>query len=363
MAMRILRKENIEDIMIGSGFLGSGGGGSPAQGRMLVDYVMGISEEVMLAGPEEIAPSAWVAVVGGMGSPAAALEKGIFNALTRAFETLERAMSCRFSAVIPLELGSGNSIAPMSVAARKGIPIVDGDGAGRAIPQLDMTTYAIFGVPISPFTLANETDVSIVLYTDSPDQIERLARAITVEFGMVAGFATHAMQGEVLCEVAVPGTLSLAEKVGAALRGARQAGSDPIAAVNALLDGWILVQGTIAQVSTETKAGFDFGTFIVRAETGQTVQVDFKNENMIAWEGRKPIVMAPDMICCLREDGQPVTNVDVREGMKVAFIGMRAPAKWRSPQAARVFAPVLEKIGYAGPYLPIETLLTEAKNY
>jgi DUF917 family protein len=326
---------------------------------MLVDYVMSISAEVLLASPEEIDPDAWVAVVGGMGSPAAALEKGIFNALTRAFEALEQAVGYKFSAVIPLELGSGNSIAPMSVAARKGIPIIDGDGAGRAIPQLDMTTYAISGVPISPFTIANESDVSVVLHTDSPEQIERLARAITIEFGMVAGFATHAMQGKTLGGAAVPGTLSLAEKVGAALRLARQSGADPVAAVNALLGGWILIRGAIAQVSTETKAGFDFGSFLVRAETGETIRVDFKNENMIAWQGKKPVVMVPDMICCLREDGQPVTNVDVREGMKVAFFGMKAPEKWRSPQAARVFAPVLEKIGYTGPYVPVEVLLAE----
>ena len=360
--MRILRKENIEDIMIGSGFLGSGGGGSPEQGRKLVDYVLSLSNEVMLASPQEIDRDAWVAVVGGMGSPAAALEKGIFNALTRAFEALERAVGISFSAVIPLELGSGNSIAPMSVAARKGIPIVDGDGAGRAIPQLDMTTYAIFGVPISPFTLANESDVSVALYTDSPGQVERLARAITTEFGMVAGFATHAMEGETLRKVAVSGTLSLSEKVGAALRQARQEGSDPIAALHALLGGWILIRGVIAQVITETKAGFDFGSFITEAETGQSIRVDFKNENMIAWEGGKPIVMVPDMICCLREDGQPVTNVDIREGMKVVFFGMKAPDQLRVTQASRVFTPVLEKIGYAGPYLPIETLLTKAED-
>ncbi len=360
--MRILRKENIEDIMIGSGFLGSGGGGSPAQGRMLVDYVLRISPEVMLAGPQEIDPGAWVAVVGGMGSPAAALEKGIFYAPTRALEALERAMGCRFSAVIPLELGSGNSIAPLSVAAHKGIPVVDGDGAGRAIPQLDMTTYAIFGVPISPFTLANETDVSVVLYTNDPAQIERLARAVTIEFGMVAGFATHAMQGDALGEIAVPGTLSQAEKIGATLRRARECGANPIAALETLLDARILIRGSIAQVSTETKAGFDFGSFVVQAEMGRTVRVDFKNENMIAWEAGRPIAMAPDMICCLCEDGQPVTNVDVREGMRVAFFGLQAPAKWRSPQAARVFARVLEKIGYAGPYVPMETLLAGGEN-
>ena len=84
------RKENVEDIMIGSGFLGSGGGGSPAQGKMLVDYVLSISEDVLLADPEEIDPGAWVAVVGGMGSPAAALEKGIFNAPTRPLKPWNR---------------------------------------------------------------------------------------------------------------------------------------------------------------------------------------------------------------------------------------------------------------------------------
>jgi DUF917 family protein len=267
--------------MINSGFLGSG----EADHRLkadLVDYVLSISEDVVLASPEEIDPGAWVAVVGGMGSPVAALEKGIFNAPTRAFEALEQAIGINFSAVIPLELGSGNSIAPMSVAAHKGIPIVDGTAGRRS---LRMTTYAIYGVPISPFTLANESDVSVVLYTDRPDQIERLARAITIEFGMVAGFATHAMQDEVLRKVAISGTLSQAERVGAALRRARQDGSDPIVALHTLVGGWIIIRGTIAQVSAETRAGFDFGSFIVRADTGQTGWTSRREHDRVgAWE-------------------------------------------------------------------------------
>lgn len=354
--MRILGRKQLDDIVVGAGFLGGGGGGSPAQGRMLVDYVMGISEEVTLVEPQEVEAEAMVAVVGGMGSPVAALEKGIYDAHTRAFEALEQAVGQTFSYVIPLEVGSGNSIGPMSVAAKKSIPIVDGDGAGRAIPELEMTTYAIYGVPIAPFTLANETDISVVMYADDPYDVERVARAVTTEFGMVAGFATHAMSGEKMREVVIAGTLSLAERVGSTLRQARQRGDDPVKAVLSLLGGYKLVRGQIAQVRSETREGFDFGSVVVQGEEREQVRVDFKNESMIAWRADQPIAIVPDMICCMTPDGQPLTNVDMQEGLEVAFIGMKAPDKWRTPQATQVFAHVLEKIGYTGPYVPIEEL-------
>lgn len=354
--MRILRRKQLDDIVVGAGFLGSGGGGSPAQGKMLIDYVMSISEEIALIEPQEVEAEALVAVVGGMGSPVAALEKGIYNAHIRAFEALEQAVGRSFSYVIPVEVGSGNSIGPMSVAAKKGIPIVDGDGAGRAIPELQMSTYAIYGVPIAPFALANETDISVVLYADDPYDVERVARAITTEFGMVAGFATHAMSGKKMQEVVIAGTLSLAERVGSALRQACQRGEDPVEAVLSLVGGYKLVRGEIIQVRSETRAGFDFGSVVIKGEKGEQVRVDFKNENMIAWRDDQPIAIVPDMICCLTVDGQPLTNVDMQEGLKVAFIGMKAPDKWRAPQAIRVFAHVLEKMGYTGPYVPIEEL-------
>jgi len=323
---------------------------------MLVDYVMSISKEVILVEPQEVAAEAMVAVVGGMGSPVAALEKGIYNAHIRAFEALEKAVGQTFSYVIPLEVGSGNSIGPMSVAARRGIPIIDGDGAGRAIPELEMTTYVIYGVPIAPFALANETDVSVIVYADDAYAVERVARAVSTEFGMVAGFATHAMRGEKMREVVVAGTLSLAERVGQVLRQARQRGTDPIQAVLELLGGYLLVRGEITQVRSETREGFDFGSVVVRGEAGEQVRVDFKNESMIAWRDDQPIAMVPDMICCMTVDGRPLTNVDMEEGLAVAFIGLRAPDKWRTPQATRVFAHVLEKIGYTGGYVPIEEL-------
>jgi uncharacterized protein len=289
----------------------------------------------------------------------AALEKGIFNAHTRAFEALEKAVGSQFSYVIPLETGSGNSIGPLSVAAKKGIPVVDGDGAGRAIPELEMTTYVIYGVPIMPFTLANEDDISVVVYAEDPRDLELIARAVSTSFGMVAGFATHAMTGEVMRQSAVYHTLSLAEKVGETLNLSRQKGTDPISELTAELHGYLLVRGRILQVRSETKAGFDFGSVLVKGEKGEELRVDYKNESMIAWLGDRPIAIAPDLICCLSQDGLPLTNVDMREGLEVAFIGLKAPEKLRVPQAFKVFADVLHKMGFTGSYIPIEELISQ----
>ena len=42
----------------------------------------------------------------------------------------------RIDAIVPFELGAWNTTAPMDAALRLGIKVVDGDYAGRAIPEL-----------------------------------------------------------------------------------------------------------------------------------------------------------------------------------------------------------------------------------
>jgi DUF917 family protein len=39
---------------------------------------------------------------------------------------------------------------PLALSAISGIPVVDADGIGRAVPQLEMTTFSIYGVRATP---------------------------------------------------------------------------------------------------------------------------------------------------------------------------------------------------------------------
>ena len=48
------------------------------------------------------------------------------------------------------ELGGFNTIVPMYVAAIKGTPFVDGDGNGRAVPELSTGLYPSHNIPPHP---------------------------------------------------------------------------------------------------------------------------------------------------------------------------------------------------------------------
>lgn len=351
--MRTIGKSEMLDIVEGATFLGAGGGGSPVQGRRLVESVTEIAPEIEVVSPDEMPDDAHVAVVAGMGSPVAARDVPFIHAPVRAFEALEDVVGHSIPYVLPLEVGGGNSISPMFVAARKGIPLVDGDGAGRAIPELEMTTYVIYGESLSPLAMANEASVSAVLYVDDPRECEDVARAITTQLGMLAGFATHPMTGRRMKEVLIPHTLTQAEEVGRALREAKAGGDDPVDAVVAHMKGRLLGKGRITEVVSETSGGFDKG--LVAVDDG--LRVDFKNESMLARRGGSLVAMVPDLICCLDTGGQALTNADMQEGLEVAFVGLPADPKWRTPRATRVFSHVLEALGYGGDYVPIEELV------
>jgi DUF917 family protein len=87
----------------------------------------------------------------------------------------------------------------------------DGDGMGRAFPEVQMTTFFIYGQDPSPAAIADDKG-NVVVFNKVVDMfwLERFARHIAVDMGAGAGFATSAMRGGFVKKVAVPGTVSQA---------------------------------------------------------------------------------------------------------------------------------------------------------
>jgi DUF917 family protein len=139
--MRAIGKQEMVDIVMGAGLLGAGGGGSIVEGLKLVDRVLEFGSTVQLASVNDLDDSAWGAVIAGMGSPVASSARVRTHSPNYAMELLEETLGFKAEFVIPFELGAGNSLNPMLVAVQRGIPIVDGDPVGRAVPQIDMTTF------------------------------------------------------------------------------------------------------------------------------------------------------------------------------------------------------------------------------
>ncbi len=113
-----------------------------------------------------------------------------------AFRQLEKVLGRKIDAVLCGEAGGINSTTPFVVAAASGLPLVDGDGMGRAYPELQMETFGLHGVSATPMVLCDDKGNSLVLETVNNAWTERLARAATVEMGGSALLAFYPMSGE-----------------------------------------------------------------------------------------------------------------------------------------------------------------------
>ena len=138
--MRLLYEANIEDIAIGAAVLGSGGGSDPYIGELMARQAIRQYGPVQLCTLDELEDDDLIVPTAGMGAPTVAVEKlPAGHDVIRAFQALGKYLGREPRATMSIEAGGMNSIRPIYVGARLGIPVVDCDGMGRAFPEIQMT--------------------------------------------------------------------------------------------------------------------------------------------------------------------------------------------------------------------------------
>ena len=155
--MRKLGVQAVEDIARGAAVMASGGGGDPYLGMVVARQTVEEFGAIELLELGEVPDDARVAVSMGLGAPTVLVEKVPRGTEPEfALEALEDACGYRFDVLLPSEAGGWNSLHPMLPAARRGLPLLDGDGMGRAFPELQMVTWSVFGQSASPIGVADE---------------------------------------------------------------------------------------------------------------------------------------------------------------------------------------------------------------
>jgi DUF917 family protein len=252
----------------------------------------------------------------------------------------------------------------MTVAVSKGIPIVDGAGAARAIPALPMCTYASHDLPLGTIVLANAGEQVSFQAPGGAAVADTTMRGIVSSgaFTEDAGVAMWAMDGAAMQGAVIAGTTERARALGATLR--ETAPGDKVAAVTEALGGRVIFRGTITANEEQTTGGFDLGTVTLSGADGVTLRIFNQNENLVAWSSAfpHPLALAPDLICYLTEDGRPFSNadLDIPGHDPVAVIAAPVDPAMRAPALVATFLPALEQAGYGGPYVPVEELWESA---
>src|SRR5437660_2000951 len=146
-----LTPQDLRDLARGAAFLGTGGGGDPYVGRLMVEQALAEGGRVTLISPEEVPDDAFVIPTAMMGAPTVLVEKiPSGHEAVASLRALEAHLGRRAYATMPIECGGINSTMPLVVGARLGLPVIDADGMGRAFPELQMETFHVYGVPGTP---------------------------------------------------------------------------------------------------------------------------------------------------------------------------------------------------------------------
>ena len=360
--MRELTKQALYDILHGCAIAGTGGGGMLSEGLSLIDRGLAEGRTFKLVSLDELPDDGIIGVPYCCGALTAQMENPLagYPELPEphgvlAARAMERYLRREFDGFMPTELGGENTAQAFYTAAVMGRPILDADPAGRSVPELQHSTFYLHGIPIAPMSVADAYGNSAIFDGVASDKrAEHWARALAVASNNVVGVLDHPASVADIRGAVIKGTISYAEKLGAALRQAKASGSDPAEAVTAAGRGRRLFTGQVISSEFEDRDGFTFGTIVLSGlgdNPGHEYKIWYKNENIISWLDGEIHVTVPDLICMLDESGEPQINPFVKAGQKFTVFALPAPAQWTTERGLDCFGP--RSFGFDVDYKPI----------
>ncbi|MCD6323831.1 MAG: DUF917 domain-containing protein [Desulfurococcales archaeon] len=357
MSITELSKQDVEDLALGATVLGTGGGGDPYIGKLMALQALERGRKIELVPPEDVEDDAFVVAVAGMGAPVVMIEKlPSGKEAAESLKSLEKYFGRKADYIICIEAGGMNSTIPLATAAELGRPVIDGDGMGRAFPELQMVTFHLYGVSATPMSMADEKGNSVILDTIDNFWAERVARAITVKFGGVAWISIYPMSGKQFKQAAVRNSLTKEIMIGRELRDAKKSGRNPLDALLDATKGFLLFKGKIVDVVRRATGGFARGEATIEGLDefrGSKLVVKFQNENLIAIKDGEVLASVPDLITIVEKDSaKPITTERLKYGLRVAVLGIPCDPKWRTGEALKVVGP--KYFGYDVEYTPVE---------
>ena len=355
--MRIIDEAVLENLALGAAVLGTGGGGDPYIGKLMARQAIRDYGPVELYTLDELEDDDLIVPTAMMGAPTVMVEKMPNGGdIVNAFESVGKFLGKPIRATMSIEAGGLNSVVPIYLAARLGVPMVDCDGMGRAFPELQMVTHTIYGISGTPFAMSDERGNTVLMETINNTWLETFARSVTVNMGAMAMIALYAATAKQLKEAAIPGTITLAEEIGKVIRRARVEEDNPVETIREAVGGFLVFKGKVGDVERRTEAGFAKGdAFIdgIDEYSGQKLQLSFQNEHLAARIDGEFKVTVPDLLAVLDVDtGEPITTEGLRYGFRVAIIAIPCADKWRTPKGLELVGP--QYFGYETDYVPVE---------
>ena len=339
-----------QDVARGAVFLGTGGGGDPYVGELFLRKQLAAGLQPRLIPVDALPDDAFVVAVAGIGAPTVLVEHLVSEAaLKKLLKDAEAMYGRPLDAIISAEIGGANAMFPLAVSAMTGLPVVDGDGVGRAVPHIEMTTFSIHGCPACPALFADDLGNSAVVHAADDRTAEAMTRALTTALNGCVYGVLYPMSGADVKRCAVRGTVTQALEIGRHIRLSRHTSSEPVAEIVRFLDNRgdgrrarLLFVGKVSDVLHETRDGFHWGRLTIEAigDRANKMIIEIQNEFLVARHNGRTVAVVPDLLSVLdTESAEPLTAEMLRYGARVSVVAYEAPAALLTAQSLEVLGP------------------------
>jgi uncharacterized protein len=319
----------IENVIQGSLFYGTGGGGDPVLARQILSSIQTMPTLVPL---KRLSTSALCITGFTVGSLEAITltPKTIKDSYQQLFKVLNK----QIDAIIPVEIGPLSLALAFKLAEVLKLPVIDADYVGgRSTPEVFLETITLANLKRTPLLVVDTIGNSAVMLKSESALAEetflRQFSQLSEKPALVLGYPLPVGQ---LSECVVEGTVSKTLNVGKSIN------TNTFTENYEVFGSKEIFMGKVTDIEPEVKTGFNAVYFEITAEK-KTCLVYAKNENLICWINEKVIVTCPDLISFCTPNYLPLYNLEVKEGMIVKVIATKAPALWRSTVGQKLFNP------------------------
>ena len=339
-----LTQDDVQPLLEGLAILGTGGGGNPSWGQMIMENDLRRGRDWRIVSLDAV-PDEWTIVCGGIMGSVKALEDIGFDKLLESWETdfplttvtkyMSTLIGKPIDAMIPFEAGGLNTPIVLTLASRMGIAAIDADALGRSAPETQMTSWHGHGVDITPMPLADSMgNIVVVSEASESTYVDEVGRFVVTKGGHLGANNHHPMTGGQVKDFSIPGTFSGALALGRSVVAARAAGQDPLEAIQDRLRPMDQFSASLTELQEEEHMGFYYTIVGLQMSDGRSGEMIVKNETMMLSVNGDVICMFPDRILIIEPStGRGVMSVELEVGMELALLVV--PAHPRLQAAAQ----------------------------
>jgi|GEM_PF-1851502 len=329
--MQIFTNNDINNVLVGSTLLATGGGGPLEEAKSIADV-----SSVKVAQFSDFSPTDKVFTAFGVGGKVAV---DPVESVKKALNTFEELYNFPLVGIIPVEIGPLSTASAFFLANQLDVPLIDADIVGfRSSPEIFLETISLKNLRREPCVISNGKDVAVLAESSSYQFTEKFLRSFANLSGGEAYVIGYFLDVKDLEEVVGIKSISFAKELGKDLICGKKEPNNYLSILEKY-DFKSFGEGIIVQEEKKVEAGYTTGKYVIKTST-DIFEIYYKNENIVMIKNGYLFLTVPDLIVLFDPSTYlGLNNYDVNLNKRITICAKRSIPIWRTDAGLKLFSP------------------------